>query len=119
MTNLQKKTTKRLTTTHEPLMNLTKNDSLTHEPYRVSVSESIVRKTASRKTLAKNCKLTGENAPGAVLTDHEVELMRVLHEEFERGDPRHLGHRKLAAMFGCSRTTASNICHYRKRVAHL
>jgi hypothetical protein len=61
----------------------------------------------------------GETAPGAVLSDHDVELMRIMHEEFPRGHPQHMGHRRLAQVFGVSRTTASNICHYRKRVGNL
>ena len=61
----------------------------------------------------------GETAPGATLSNHEVELMRVMHEEFPRGHPQHIGHRRLAAIFHVSRTTASNICHYRKRIGDL
>ena len=63
----------------------------------------------------------GESAPGAVGSDHDVELMRTMYEEFPRGHAKHLGNRKLAKIFGVSRTTASNWCHYRKRastVAH-
>lgn len=70
------------------------------------------------KTSEKGRRI-GESAPGAVLTDHEVELMREMHEEYPRGHPGHVGHRKLAKIFGVSRTTASNICHYRKRASHL
>lgn len=45
--------------------------------------------------------------------------MRVMHEEYPKGHPQHLGHRKLARIFGCSRAAASNYCHYRKRVKGL
>lgn len=61
----------------------------------------------------------GETAPGAVLSDHEVGLMRTMHEEYPLGHAKHLGHRRLAKMFGVSRTTASNICHYRKRISEV
>lgn len=53
------------------------------------------------------------------LSDHEVELMRVMFEEFPRGHPGHVGYRKLTAIFGCSYTTTANICRYRKRVKGL
>ena len=53
------------------------------------------------------------------LTDHEVELMRVLHEEFPQGHPQHVGYRKLVKIFGCSYTYTANICRYRRRVAGL
>jgi len=45
--------------------------------------------------------------------------MRIMHEEFPRGHPQHLGHRRLAKIFDVSRTTASNVCHYRKRIGNL
>ena len=66
---------------------------------------------------AKNNNL--QNNATTRLTDHEVELMRVMHEEFPRGHPSHVGYRKLTAIFGCSYTTTANICRYRKRVKGL
>lgn len=77
------------------------------------------RKKLQVVKVSENGRRIGESAPGAVLTDHEVELMREMHEEHPRGHPEHVGHRKLAKIFGVSRTTASNICHYRKRASHL
>lgn len=53
------------------------------------------------------------------LSDHEVELMRVMHEEFPLGHPEHVGYRKLSKIFGCSYTHTANICRYRRRVAGL
>jgi len=52
----------------------------------------------------------------ARLSDHDVELMRLMHEEFPRGHPQHIGYRRLGKIFQCSRKTAENICHYRKRI---
>jgi len=46
------------------------------------------------------------------LSDHEVELMRVLHEEFPRGHPQHLGHLRLARKFGVSKEVARSLCRY-------
>lgn len=39
----------------------------------------------------------GEDHPNAKLTDREIDMIRQLHEEG-------LGYRKLAVMFGCSRS---------------
>lgn len=77
------------------------------------------RKKLQLVKFSENGRRIGETAPGAVLTDNEVELMRQMHEEYPRGHPQHLGHRKLAKIFGVSRTSASNYCHYRKRASHL
>jgi len=57
----------------------------------------------------------GEAHYKAHLTDHEVELMRELHEEHPVGHPQHLGYRRLAKMFGVSKTTVRHICVYRER----
>ena len=62
---------------------------------------------------------TGETAPGAAMSDRDVELMRVMHEEFPPGHPQHVGYRKLAKIFECSRTTVSNYCRYIKRASDL
>lgn len=53
------------------------------------------------------------------LSDHDVELMRVMHEEYPRGHPEHIGYRKLCKIFGTSYTYTANICRYRRRVAGL
>lgn len=49
------------------------------------------------------------------LTDHEVDLVRQMHEEFPPQSPGHLGYRRLAAMWGVSRYTIRNLCLYRRR----
>lgn len=47
--------------------------------------------------------------PKVYLTDHEVEMLRVLHERDG------IGYRRLAAMFEVSRDTVRSICLYRRR----
>lgn len=51
----------------------------------------------------------GEDHQRAKLTDHEVELMRRLHEVEK------IGYRQLAKMFDIARTTVRDICNYRRR----
>ena len=81
-------------------------------PYRVrALEQSKAGKRVKNYTMQKITQTR--------LTDHEVELMRVMHEEFPLGHPAHVGYRKLTAIFGCSYTTTANICRYRKRVAGL
>ena len=54
-------------------------------------------------------QVLGEANPGAVLSDHEVDLMRDLHE-------RHgWGYRRLARKFEVGKTTVRRICNYQKR----
>jgi hypothetical protein len=60
--------------------------------------------TASRR-------LRGQAHPRATLTDHEVELMRELHEHLT--EP--WGYRRLAAKFETPRATVVAICQYRRR----
>lgn len=55
----------------------------------------------------------GEAHPKAALSDHEVELMRQLHEEYPVGHAKHLGYRRLAKMFDVAKTTVRQICNYR------
>lgn len=57
----------------------------------------------------------GEAHPKAMLSDHEIELMRQLHEEYAVGDPRHLGYRRLAKKFNVAKTTVRAICNYKVR----
>jgi len=57
----------------------------------------------------------GEAHPKAVLSDHEIELMRQLHEEYAVGDSRHLGYRRLAKLFGVAKTTVRHFCNYERR----
>jgi len=55
----------------------------------------------------------GSDHPQAKLTEHAVELMRTLHEEYPPSHPRHLGYRRLARIFGVSKSTVRRICAYR------
>jgi len=57
----------------------------------------------------------GEAHPKATLGDHEIELMRQLHEEYPVGHPKHLGYRRLAKMFGIAKTTVRHYCNYERR----
>ncbi len=50
----------------------------------------------------------GENHPRAKLTDHEVEMIRQLHEQG-------VSYRKLAKKFDVGKSTVSSICRYRRR----
>lgn len=59
-------------------------------------------------------RLIGETAPAAVLTDHDVSLIRSLRES----DPAFWTFRRLGEKFEISRTHACRICHYSAR-AHL
>ncbi len=60
----------------------------------------------------------GEDHHMAQLSDHEVELMRELYEEYPVGHPNHVGYRKLSAMFDCTKTLARKICNYLLRAQH-
>lgn len=57
----------------------------------------------------------GEHHHKAKLTNHEVELMRRLHEEHPVGHPDHMGCRKLAKMFEVSVRQVWRVCTYRNR----
>lgn len=50
----------------------------------------------------------GEDHPNAKLTDHEVDLMRRLHDDG-------VGYKRLARMFEVSQETAARICRYEVR----
>ncbi|WP_417070809.1 hypothetical protein [Niveibacterium terrae] len=54
-------------------------------------------------------KCIGEDHPRAVLTDHEVELIRSMHED------EGFGYGRLAALFGVSKTCIQGVCIYRRR----
>lgn len=56
----------------------------------------------------------GEDHHNAVLTDAQVEEIRVLYETLENGQ-RKYGYRKLAAMFKVNRTTIRDIVTFRRR----
>lgn len=65
----------------------------------------------SRITVGVNEKglRVGEDHQRAKLTDHDVELMRQLHEEDG------IGYKRLAKMFDVSREQARAICRYQAR----
>lgn len=64
-----------------------------------------------RKASPKQLHNRGELHPRATLTNHEVELMRQLHDE----DPKRWTFGKLGRKFGVNRTTALRICKYERR----
>lgn len=72
---------------------------------------------ASRKEnkLKTRGPVGGQNHPRAVLTDDDVERMRRMHEEWPVGDPRHVGYKRLAKRFECSRQHVMRICRYLNR----
>lgn len=51
----------------------------------------------------------GESHPRARLTDHEIELMRTMHEELG------MGYRRLARIFECGRSYVQKVCRYTRR----
>jgi hypothetical protein len=55
----------------------------------------------------------GSDHPQARLIERDVELMRQLHEEYPVGDPRHLGYRRLARIFGVAKTTVRQAVNYK------
>ncbi len=63
----------------------------------------------TRRQVNANGNLIGESHPGAVLTDHEVELIRKMHEQDR------MGYRRIAAALGVSRHTVRDICRYTRR----
>lgn len=58
-----------------------------------------------------NLKYVGENHPRAQLSDHEVDLMRRLHED----QLVPMGYKKLAEKFDVPIRTVRDICNYRTR----
>lgn len=77
-------------------------------PYKGgAVGHGAAGATRKKKQLAKDYNTR--------LTDHEIELMRTMYEEFPAGHPKHIGQRKLAAIFCCSRAYAQNVVLYRRR----
>jgi hypothetical protein len=63
----------------------------------------------SRKTLVavneRGCRI-GQDHPRAKFSDHEIELMRRLHEEHG------FGYRRIAAKFNASFAYAGRVCRY-------
>lgn len=72
-----------------------------------------MRTSKSAQTVAVNERglRIGEDHPRARLTNHDVDLMREMHGQG-------MGYRRLAKMFGCSRTCVAVICRYEKRVQY-
>lgn len=76
-------------------------------------------KPASRMVAVNDKGLRiGEDHGRARLTDHEVELMRRMHELHPVGHPEHWGYRRLSAKFGVTKTLARKICNYLFRAQH-
>lgn len=59
----------------------------------------------------QNGNRVGEDHGKAKLTDHDIDLIRELHEEHG------LGYRTLARKFETSKSTIRDICKYRRRFA--
>lgn len=69
--------------------------------------------TTERKILVavnENGIRMGEGHSNAIFTDHEVELVRQLHEEG-------MTYEVLAEKFECSKSTISKICQFKRRAA--
>lgn len=60
----------------------------------------------------------GQDHQRAQFTDHEIELMRRMYEEHPVGHRLHVGFRKLARIWGCSKTHVVEICTYLQRAQH-
>jgi hypothetical protein len=74
---------------------------------KVKVLLCLQRKEVRLSVEGQRC---GETHPNARLTDHDVELMRQLHED---GMPCSV----IAEKFECARTTVSGIVNYSHRIA--
>ena len=74
--------------------------------------ERNLQKIASVVALNEAGRRIGEAHPRAVLDDVEIDHMRERHEEYPPGHPLHMGYRKLAKLFGVSKTAARKICTY-------
>lgn len=68
--------------------------------------------TSSTVAVNNEGRRIGQDHPKANLSDHDVELMRALHEMYPTGHPEHFGYRRLSAKFGCTKTAARKICKY-------
>ena len=92
------------------------------------VARGIVEKLLLNQQSAKNYTPTseletmqkfasrGQHHHRAKLTDADIDRMRLLHGEFPRGHPHHLGYRRLARMFEVSRGCVQWVCTGRQRV---
>lgn len=54
-------------------------------------------------------RLAGERHPNARYSDHEIEVMRDMHEQHG------FGYRRLAVIFECSRSYVRNVCKFKRR----
>ena len=85
------------------------------EPKQVLRFTVHLQKIADMVALNESGREIGEGHARAKLSDRDVELMLVMHEEFPIGHPKHMGYRKLSKVFGCSRELCRWICRYKVR----
>lgn len=62
--------------------------------------------------ISERGKRVGGTHPRAKLTDADIDLMRELHEEHG------MTYTVLAQKFECSKSTAWDVCNYRRRIAY-
>lgn len=62
-----------------------------------------------RRRRGEKGRLAGERHPNARYTDHEIDVMREMHEHHG------FGYRRLARIFECSRSYVRKVCSYRRR----
>lgn len=105
----------------KPVSRLTSVSRVSRETIKVSHSpRHPIRASETRRETSTTCrKLQLAKSRNRRLTDHEVELMREMYEEYPLGHPGHLGYHKLSAIFQVSRYTVRDICVYRRRVKGL
>jgi hypothetical protein len=60
----------------------------------------------------------GQDHHRARFTDHEIELMRQMYEEHPVGHKLHVGFRKLAVIWGCSKALIVRVVTYDLRAQH-
>lgn len=60
----------------------------------------------------------GQDHHRARFTDHEIDLMRQMYEEYPVGHKKHVGFRKLAAVWECSKAQIVRVCTYAIRAQH-
>lgn len=78
------------------------------EAYLLKIAGKLKRLVA----VNENGSRIGQDHHRATLSDHEIELMRRMHEEFPVGHPEHVGYRRLATKFDCTKTAVRKICNY-------
>lgn len=67
------------------------------------------RPTRSFIVVNEKGRRIGESHPRARLSDHEVDLMLTLREEY------HMSYGMLAAKFECSKSSVAKLCKYERR----